>query len=602
VGQYADCFSIRHLPELYRKTFSAGNDSLRNLADLFLGSGTPVDQFQSLSEILSSLNARLVVVVEDLDRTDSSRFDRREVLALLQRLKGSEGVSFILTASLTNTADISFAKLGDHIEQLPEFDAAKIGAIIQAVREKCLTQFPDDGSLLTDEDPSRPSHYLLLSRYDLIPRPRAVAVLLRTPRALKHALGRTYRAWQALHGEANFDDLLAVNILRHGAPAAFDFLLRHWNHLHDGPRTWQTDRDRLQAITSQLKSEWQQVGRESDWDLRPAIALFEFLLPATVEYLGETRGVPNTRSQVQGINDRRHLDRITNEEIDPNQVRDQVVLDDLHDWLRTRDTSSALVERIYEGGDYLNRWEHYTEPGFISEPAGLLQLAGQILNRLRTAHGTRASGPEVHDAFADVWRRANRQVPRGPESRKWLEGQIRDAMPYSLPLVLDLYYYWCSSKNGVVTVEDREHIRRLIYDLCKEQFHSGQELIRVTYPELRYDVDSLVYPPDVNDPPSPLRGVEHWQWFGPILLDALRRNTSLFAPKIGQLTSVWRPGEVVGQEVCHVELERLSGLFGDQAGEVVVLLNTALATVEGPDHNFLHQVVRSAQTQQPSLV
>lgn len=51
VSLRADCFSLRSLPEAYRKTFSAGGDWLRTLADLVLGSTDPLEQFRQLSEV-----------------------------------------------------------------------------------------------------------------------------------------------------------------------------------------------------------------------------------------------------------------------------------------------------------------------------------------------------------------------------------------------------------------------------------------------------------------------------------------------------------------------------------------------------------------------
>jgi hypothetical protein len=324
----------------------------------------------------------------------------------------------------------------------------------------------------------------------------------------------------------------------------------------------------------------------------------EFLLPQSVEYLGEKRGIGRTGNCPQGIGDRRYWDRITNEEIEPDQARDQVVLRDLHEWLRNRDLRSTLVSRIHEGGDYLKVWEHHAPSAFADDPTALLKLSEQILARLRTAHGSRASGENPREPFIVLWRCANRLVHHNAESREWLENQIREAMPNSLCLVLDLYYYWASPSSGIVRIEDREQIRRLIHELCKEQFHSGEDLIRVTHPEVQYDFYWLVYPPDGNEAPSALREVGDWRWLGPMLLDALRRKTLLFGLKIGHLISNRRTDDNAGHQVYHVVLETLTSLFGNNTDEVLLLLQEALASAEGQDRDFLEQVVRSAKTQQ----
>ncbi len=208
VGRHADCFSIRSLPETYRKTFSAGGDWIRNLADLVLGTADPMEQFQYVDEILLSINAKLVFIIEDLDRNSSSRFDRQEVLALLQRLRNFDHFSFILAAGRGAAHDIDFAQLCDHIELLREFDADRVASLIGAVRTRCFESFDHMRTVAANDDPWNPAQYTLLTRFDYMPLTTVAARLLRTPRDLKHSLRRTYRAWGVLFGEVDFDHLV----------------------------------------------------------------------------------------------------------------------------------------------------------------------------------------------------------------------------------------------------------------------------------------------------------------------------------------------------------------------------------------------------------
>jgi hypothetical protein len=335
----------------------------------------------------------------------------------------------------------------------------------------------DDHSLSESDDSWGPSPFLELSRFDRVPPPAAGARLLGTPRALKHALGQTYISWQILHGEVDFDDLLAVNMLRYGADWAFEFILRHWNQVHDDPRLWR-DREHVKLISTRLKAEWKLSSRGSK-DQRAAFALLEFILPMITEYFGKPTVTRGSRSTIQGIGFRRYWDRVLSEEIDPDETRDQRFLQELKEWLKSRNLFSALIEGIFNGGDYLEVWRHYVEQKFFSEPSALLQLFGQILSRFRTAQGAIVSVDQHHAAFTAGWVYANRLVPKNEASRIWLEHQIREAMPFSLQLVLDLYYYWGSSPKGVLLAEDRKKIRLLIYQLCKDQWHSGEDLMRI---------------------------------------------------------------------------------------------------------------------------
>ncbi len=544
VGQHADCFSIRNLPESYRKTFSAGGGWVRDLADLVIGTSDPMEQFQSLSDILKLLGARLVIVVEDLDRNNSTRFDRQEVLALLQRLKTKESLSFILTGGPTPRSGIDFARLCDRIELLREFEPRQVATIVQAVRERCLAGFQDIPTHSREDNPWDAGRSLLLY-WDILPLSHALARLLTTPRALKHALRRTYQAWERLHGEIDFDHLFGVNILRSAAPDAFDFVWRNWSHLHQPSRLQREDREQRNRVRTRLREEWTHLTDDAEWDRRALETLLEFLLPQSAQYFGEddSRHVSG-QTRLQGVTEPRYWLRAVNEEIEPQHVRDQVVIAEMRGWLADRNPNGQLVDGLIREEDYAGRWEHFSTGGEWDGPT-LLCLSAAVLARFRDQLGSRRTVGEVPHfppfAFGVLWRQASRRVRHDEASLLWLEEQIRLAMPSSLMLVVDLYYYWASTRNGIIRNEDRGRIRRLVLQLAREYLRSVEDLIRVCHPE-PYDLYQLVFPPgDEEDGPSECRGPEHWTWLGPIILYALGREPRLFAPKVAGLISDRRP-------------------------------------------------------------
>jgi hypothetical protein len=205
-------------------------------------------------------------------------------------------------------------------------------------------------------------------------------------------------------------------------------------------------------------------------------------------------------------------------------------------------------------------------------------------------------GDDPPDGFIALWRRAHRRVRPDEVSVQWLEEQIRSAMPHSLTLVLDLYYYWASMQHGIIRREDQARVRRAVYQMSRELFRAGQDLIRVTHPERRYDLYQLVFPPgDQDEGPSEYRGVSHWNWLGPIVLDALRREPHLFAFKIAHLIAEGRRGEVLADQVYQTIPERLHDFFGNDADQVIELLTQERDRVAGSDREFLDQVVRTAR-------
>jgi KAP family P-loop domain len=594
VGAEADCFSIRSLPESYRKVFSAGGDWMRNLLDMLLGSSDHMGQFRRLADILTALNARLVLVIEDLDRTDSTKFDRQEVLALLQRLREtSDRLSFVLTSGQTSSPDINFAKLCDHVEVLQDFGPEQTGKLIQAVRSHCLANPPHIQTVPSADDPWNPLRYVLLGRYDLMPLPVVAARLLKTPRSLKHALRRTYLAWETLAGEVDLDHLLAVNVLRQGASRAFDFLQSHREQLADNPREWRSDRNQLSRLQERLRGEWERATREVDWDTRAALELIVFLIPSAGEYLRDRGGSQGVRRQ--GITNRYYWVRIVNEEIDPAHTRDQVVLRDWREWLSDCNGSSALVDRLCTVADYPNVWFHCAVEGASVDRALTLVLAGQVLSHMRSSHGSRTAGRYPHPAFVTMLWFARRSNPDYEQMRIWLEEQLRLAMSTSLSLVVDLYHHWASTSSGVVRPEGRDFLRYRVHELAREEIKSAADLIRISHPELPYGVYPLVFPPDTNEGPSPCVGVEHWTWLGPILAEALRLEPRRFAPQVGRLIADERNSEIVGLSRFVTTADRLFGFFGAEAAAVVRLLAEERDRVERTDREFLDQVVCSAQ-------
>ncbi len=592
VGRHVDCFSIRHLPEAYRKTFSAGGDWLRNVLDLLLGSADPLDQFRSLSGILLAVEARLVVVVEDLDRTSSTRFDRQEVLALLQRLKEVDRVCFVLASGQTSARDIDFAKLCTHIELIRSCDVRWSMAVLRAVRTHSQAAHQDVAVGRTDEDPWDPVIYSLVESGDRLSLPTAAAQLLDTPRTLKHALRQTHRAWGTLHGEVRFDHLLAANILRHGAPGAFDFLLRNRGRLlSTSPRAG--GEDRTEAAFAALKEDWQHTVRDVPWNPQSALVVMALLFPQTARLHGN-RGYVDQSVQPQGVSEERYWLRVVNEEVDPRDVRDQDVLRDATAWLKAPVHDAPLVSRLCAGGPYVKVWESYAQPFFTDQESSILLLGEHVLGQLLATREAEASGLKAEEG-ADAVRRIARRLLGEGRRLSWLAARLNQAMPISLLLALEVHSRWADPQVGIGSIEDQQELRRVLHEAATAQFTSGELLLRVLHPQVPYDLFWLVYPPRESGAEQPLRGVEHWGWLGPAILDALRLNTDRMGARVAYLISDPQPTDHPAIRVHRVSRDRLEGFFGKDAGDVVRLLAQARDRATGDDRQVLDQVVRSAE-------
>jgi hypothetical protein len=96
-----DCAAVRGLPVAYQQAFSAASTGWLSsiLPVALVQDPNPTQQLRRLTPLLRAIDARLVVVIEDVDRQESSDFDPTHIERLLYSLKGVSGVSFIVCTS-----------------------------------------------------------------------------------------------------------------------------------------------------------------------------------------------------------------------------------------------------------------------------------------------------------------------------------------------------------------------------------------------------------------------------------------------------------------------------------------------------------------------
>jgi hypothetical protein len=605
VAKRIDTFRVKSLPESYRQMFSAGGQWLDNVSKLFFRPGDPIQQFRSLSDLLREMNARLVIVVEDLDRNDSRSFDIQEVLAFLQQLKGFENLSFVLTGGIKSPGRIDFAKLCDHIEYLRTVDASQAFAFVDRVRKRCLDQnvFSHDTLSSTESSRWNPESFLLLSGFDGLWPPEALARLLNTPRALRHALGRTHHAWESLYGEVDWDHLFAVNVLRSAAPESLSFLLRHWDRLRSEPSAQRVEHEHLPQIQKTLRDDWESSTKDVEWDTKAVRSIMDFILPATDTWLGG-QGQSST-DPIQGVQHERYWRRVISGSFDPGDVRDQTVLRDLREWNQSREPESSLVSGLCSSKEYCGVWEHLAPwywrasipqmmaltPQVISNAEQVLLLSQQVIARICKEQGSAASGDG--QGFHSVWRCANQCVPHTESNQAWLKDRITEAMPVSLALVNSLFHYWGSSRFSILRQEDRDEVRRHVLQSAQKQLSTALQLKKVVHPKYPYSIYQLVFDPGEDDQPTVHRDIESWKWLGPLLLESLRQGDTTIVLEICHLVSGGRSSSL-NDGRRQADPLVLHGFFGQEALEVVQLLKGICGNLEEDDRRFVSTIVESA--------
>lgn len=586
-----DTFHVSSLPESYRQTFSAGGKWIDKISNLILGRRRPSEQFQSLSELLGDLDAKLVIVVEDLDRNNSRSFDIQEVLAFLQQLKEYDNLTFVLTGGLSSSREIDFAKLCDHIDFLRAVQPEESSGLIDRVCERCLDGTAFDHVRLGDPNrnyESNPLSGLMMRDYEELSLPQAVAALLNTPRSLRHALGRTVAAWRVLHGEVNFHHLLGLNILRFGAPESFEFLIRRWDRLRS-PANQQPSfgRERIELIRQAIVDDWNETTQNVEWNPTAALQVMEIVLPATEYWLVDSSSSGHSANTPQGIHEERYWRRAVNESVDENDIRDQRVINEMGDWLDSPRLDSPLVNSLCTSEAFGAVWQDLAGNFLGGQPDQILLLCEHVLTRIRNDHRAAASRGSL--GFEATCFFAERRISLREENAEWLRERITEACGVSLELVNGLWHFW-STGPSPIRRENRVDIRRHALSELRQSLASAEALTSRLHPDTSATLYKLVFDPG-NEDGNVINDVASWSWLGPVILEALRTRDLRTAANVGVLLGA----RVSGRETIAVDTKVLEGFFGDDAPEVIEILGGLIDQVEDSEQSLIRNVIDAAR-------
>ena len=258
LGLHVDTLGLRNLPVTYQRLVAAL--PMRNTPTVFglQTDGDSLAELRRLVPVLDVLNARLVLIVEDVERT-AREFDTRHLQRLLWALRGIPRISFVLACDPDNGPSIDFAKLCDTIELLRPMEYEHVGAILVTAINNWWEAYPD-------VDPRPDPHRSKLRRlyhqaggmHDYLRRIAPdtpldhLVRLLQTPRRLKQVLRRVDLIWHQLHGEADLEDIIIVTALREATTSVYEFLVTHIDAARHGP-------DELLAPNTTLTEDWNRV-------------------------------------------------------------------------------------------------------------------------------------------------------------------------------------------------------------------------------------------------------------------------------------------------------------------------------------------------------
>ena len=574
LDDFVDTQAVRRLPDAYQRILSA--EPTGTFARVFGSERTTdaAEQLSRLTPLLEAIDANLLLVIEDAERAGDT-FETRHLERLLWTLRDIDRVSFILSFDPEGRS-FDYTKLCDNIERVPRMTVDRVEDLLapayehwQTVTEGYIDPLPKqrEDRLGLDNVTNPLLRDMRRKAGDSVAH--AITELFTTPRNLKHFIRDVDRAWEALKGEVELDDLIVLTALRHGAPKAFDFIVVN-------AETARTERPRIEELAGTaektVSDRWKSLRDSLTKANEVQILVDSLALPR----LSPDRTI-SVQSLPQGISNDGPVDylgRILGGRIPPREIRDQAVLGDIESWKShgSAEMLKRLVDSTPESSRYVEIWEHYTdrlsEDQLVDIATGLI---AEVLRCLR-ANASINQPATNHPAMLAVWRRSNRRLQRDTNT-DWLIEQIRIVLPISLGFATDLFYFWASTENGIVSTADRERVRRALVEKAGKTFVTADALLSSLDPYHQYPLTRLVIPPPTHEPPDPISW-DGWGWLVPLIIKAARLDEDRIIPDVTVLVGDTTVGFRTGQFDQRYELKRdkLSEFFGDQTRVMLAIL------------------------------
>jgi hypothetical protein len=574
VSREVDCLSIRELPEAYSDAIGSHSTWARTLLQIGQRRLSPIAQLRRLSPILAAINRKVLVVIEDVDRT-GIRFDITQIQALLMQFREVHGLSFILAISPIQQVD--FVKLCDHLEMMPVMERGQILQLIHQTREMLLREFPA-GIVLDKLQPliAEDDDYTIFDQHLSYAWPWQIALceLLNQPRLLKHALRRVLDAWPRLHGEVNFDQLISIAALRVAAPEAFQFFCDRF-HLFASAMKSDTSSLAASAKTNfkeNLICEWKNVCAAGQFDINSVASLLKHIYPMTAAVTGISAVHAVVRQSMQSTRRRDvFARRLFTERPNPGEVRDQHILRLMQAAASDANALRKLAETITDSQSASDAFEDFADAVMFESE---LQLLTEVYAIIRERHGVRADRDACPGFFAP-WRRITDNRPKGFED--WLAAELVKCIPGHLRLLTNIYYFWLGTNKH--SREERTRARQAIIESVKTAWKAASpEAIAAGFdPTFPYVLFHLVFTSDFEQPDAvPFSKIEDWIWSGPILLKASQLHPEIILPHI---LIALNDDEKRGREIPKYafQRDRLLKWFGDESGKLLSLIASGFA-------------------------
>ena len=571
LDHHVDTVGLRGLPLTYQRLVAAlPVRSISRVLGLHT-QGDSVAELRRLAPVLEVLNARLILVVEDVERT-TREFDTRHLQRFLWALRGIRSVSFVLACDPDpdNGPSIDFPKLCDIIELLRPIQYEHVGAILATAVDHWRHAYPDI-------DPQQAPHRTTL-RLEHYPRAGSMheylrrlapdtpldhlVQLLQTPRRLRQVLRRVDLVWRQLHGEADLDQIVILTALREAATSVYEFLVTHIDVARHGP-------DESFPPRGTLTGPWNRLTES----LPNGLAARQLVNLLGLHQLseGSRQGVGLWPQGVHLTHPVDYFRRVAAERLGPEELRDQTVLGDIDTWRRSR--GGTLVDRLLaadgEADRYPRVWLHFAERHATNE---LTELATLLVERVLDRDGREAEAD--HPALSALSYTCGRRL-RPDQEGEWLQTLVVGAVPVALGFATELYRDW-TGESGIVTPDVRRQIRDALVEAVQEAVRDGANVALLLSSRDPRSLDRLILCMAEGG-----NGVALETWrehLAPALVRAARTHAEIVLPELANFlgdeessrTAGSDPADFVGRYA--IERDRAEAVLGDSLDAVLELI------------------------------
>lgn len=461
--------------------------------------------------------------------------------------------------------------------------------VIRTFRDMCIKEYGKDFfPLYSEETEDRLGiiDYIGMSDFNFLSfesrdtPAKQISSLVKTPRLLKMTLRKTLQAWKTLHGEIDFNDLLVANVLRYGAPEAFEFILEYFREIRRLDRDGFL-RDREQK-KKDLKSRWDNFLSDVTWDKSASENLLGFLFPS---WKGSE--VRDNKAVVQGVRIAEPTDywqRLNLEDLSNVEVLDQEIFTAIEKWkedqsgtlFRNNTLPSALIKYQF-CLDKLEQFAHVFLDGYD------IRRLSQSVFKIILENDAQTANQKKHKAFLVLWRLSLDITIDQKEHERWIEEEIKKALGISLQFANDLYYYWKHhNRSSAECKESYKDLRDNIIQYAKDRFSKkATELIKVLNLNDSYSLYHFSWLFSRKKEGGNKFTSKDWIWITNVMIDAAKLNPKLVVPQI--VSFLIQSDPPTGEYKHQVNTELAESLFKDRFSEVMNIISV------GEDYTHLEK-------------